>query len=329
MSNESEFDQIVKPSVKTKSAIWKHFGFPADSTGTITDKKKANCQLGRAVVAYSGNTSNLSSHLQRFHTQENGVLQQQDKYQPGPRSASVSKTSSQLTIRETIAKSTPFLNESAKHKQLVDAIGDFICRGLQPLSAVDDPSFRHLLEIVEPRFKLPHFTDTVIPAKYFSTRAIIENQLAAVDNCVVTTDLWTSLHQQRAYISLTAHFVDTNFKHHSRCLQTLEIPQDHDATLLKDVLSLMFHDWKIAGKLCGGITDNASNMVNAFRLLAIDHFPCVAHTLQLSIGRGVNVTRVQRVLGHCKKLVTHFRKSTKEMYKLWERQEMLKLLLLC
>ena len=328
MSIESEFDQIVKPSFKTKSTIWKHFGFPADSTGTITDKKKTICRLCRAVVAYSGNTSNLSSHLQRCHTQEYGMLQQQDKDQPGPSSVSASKTSSsQLTIRETIAKSTPFSNESVKHKQLVDAIGDFICRGLQPLSVVDDPSFRHLLEIAEPRFKLPHrtyFTDTVIPAKYRLTRAIIENQLASVDNCVVTTDLWTSLHQQRAYISLTAHFVNNDFKHQSRCLQTLEIPQDHDATSLKDVLSSMFHDWKIAGKLCGGITDNASNMVNAFRLLVIDHFPCVAHTLQLSIGKGLNVTRVQRVLSRCKKLVTHFRKSTKEMYKLRERQEMLK-----
>ena len=127
-----------------------------------------------------------------------------------------------------------------------------------------------------------------------------------------TTDLWTSLHQQCAYISLTAHFVDSDFNHQSKCLQTLEIPQGHDASSLKDVLSSMFHDWKIPGKLCGGITDNASNMVDAFRQLAIDHFPCVAHTLQFSIGRGLDVPRVQRVIGRCKKLVTHFKKSTKE-----------------
>ena len=78
--------------------------------------------------------------------------------------------------------------------------------------------------------------------------------------------------------------------------------------------------------MCGGITDNASNMVNAFRLMRIEHFPCVAHTLQLSIGRGLDVTRVQRILGRCKKLVTHFKKCTKETYKLRETQEMLQLL---
>ena len=253
---------------------------------------------------YSGNTSNLKLHLQQCHAQEHRALQQQDSDdRPGPSSASAVKASTQLTISGTLAKSTLFSNESVKHKQIVDATANFICQGLQPLRIVDEPAFRRLLEIAEPRIKLPHcnyFTDTVIPAKYRATRAVIENQLAAVESCVVTTDLWTSLHQQRAYILLTAHFVDSNFNHQSRCLQTLEIPQDHDASSLKDVLSSMFHDWKITGKLCGGITDNASNMVNAFRLLSINHFPCVAHTLQPSIGRGHDVPRVQRVIGRCK-----------------------------
>ena len=188
-----ECDQIMKPSFNTKSAIWKNTGFPADDTDTITDQKKITCRLCQAVVAYSGTTSNLKSHLQRCHTQEHHALQQQDSDdRPEPSSASAVKTSTQLTISGTLAKSTPFSNESVKHKQLVDATANFICQGLQPLSVVDEPTFRRLLEIAEPRFKLPHctlFTDTVMHAKYRATRAVIENQLAAVENCAVTTDL--------------------------------------------------------------------------------------------------------------------------------------------
>ena len=71
------------------------------------------------------------------------------------------------------------------------------------------------------------------------------------------------------------------------------------------------------------LAGNAGNIVNAIGLLGIEHFPCVAHTLQLSIKNGLTVSRVQRVLGWCKKLVEHFKKSTKETYKL---REMLKLL---
>ena len=70
MSTVNEFDQIMKPSFKTKSAIWKNFGFPTDDTGTVTDQKKTICRLCRAVIAYSGNTSTLKSHFQRRHAQE-------------------------------------------------------------------------------------------------------------------------------------------------------------------------------------------------------------------------------------------------------------------
>ena len=180
MLTVNKFDQIVKPSFTTKNAIWKHFGFPVDDTGTITDQKKTICRLCRAVVAYSGNTFNLKSHLQRCHAQEHCALQQQDSDdRPKPSSASAVKASTQLTISGTLAKSTPFSSESVRHKQLVNATANFICQGLQSLNVVDEPAFRRLLEIAEPRFKLPHhtyFTDTAIPAKYCATGAVIENQ---------------------------------------------------------------------------------------------------------------------------------------------------------
>ena len=74
-----------------------------------------------------------------------------------------------------------------KHKLLIDAAANFTCQGLQALSVVDEAAFMRLLEIAEPRFRLPHcmyFTDTVIPAKYRSTRAASEKQLAAVETCL-------------------------------------------------------------------------------------------------------------------------------------------------
>ena len=57
-----EFEQLVdKP--KSKSKVWKHFGFPADVHGVIKLKKKIVCRLCKAVVGYSGNTTNLAHHL--------------------------------------------------------------------------------------------------------------------------------------------------------------------------------------------------------------------------------------------------------------------------
>jgi len=93
---------------------------------------------------------------------------------------------------------------------------------------------------------------------------------------------------------------------------------------LKDVLSSTFTDWKITDQVCGGITDNGSNIVNAFTLLNIDHFPCIAHTLQLAVNRGLKVVRVQRIIACYKAIVSHFKRSAKETYKLQEKQELLK-----
>ena len=103
---------------------------------------------------------------------------------------------------------------------------------------MDEPAFRRLLEIAEPRFKLPHWNAslTVIPAKYCATRAVIENQLAAVENCAVTTDLWISLHQQHTYILQTAHFANSDFNHESN---QFAIPPNyyHDIIVIKSYKS--------------------------------------------------------------------------------------------
>ena len=141
------------------------------------------------------------------------------------------------------------------------------------------------------------------------------------EKCTITTDLWTSQYQQRSYISLTVHFIDRNFTLQSKCLQTLEVPQDHDTASLKDVISTMLSNWKIKDKVCGGITDNGSNIVSAFRLLKIDHFPCIAHTLQLAVNKGLKVVRVQRIIGRCKAIVSHFKRSTKETYHSYEKNK--------
>ena len=80
---------------------------------------------------------------------------------------------------------------------------------------------RSLLALAEPRFKLPHrshFAEKVIPAKYSAVQSTVAEELSLVNHCTITTDLWTAQHQQRSYISLTAHFVNSKFQLHSRCL---------------------------------------------------------------------------------------------------------------
>ena len=58
------------PTFKTKSEIWAYFGFMANSDGVISDKKKIACRICRTVIAYSGNMSTMTYHLQCMHLNE-------------------------------------------------------------------------------------------------------------------------------------------------------------------------------------------------------------------------------------------------------------------
>jgi hypothetical protein len=59
-----------------------------------------------------------------------------------------------------------------------------------------------------------HFTDKVIPSKYFEA---IEKQLSELEKCTVTSDLWTAQHQSRSYILLTVHFINNDIQYQSKC----------------------------------------------------------------------------------------------------------------
>ena len=319
------YERLVSKA-NAKSKLWTHFGFPADSDGTVIDPKKIICKLCKENIPYSGNTTNLGYHMQKCHIADYEELMKEDKDEP--ESTLTRKEPVQLTIDGALARTMPYSASSGRHKELLDATATFITQTLQPLHIVDEPSFRSLLLCAEPRFRLPHrthFTDKVLPEKYEKVRSDVMKQLESMEKCTITTDLWTANYQTRSYISFTVHFLDSNFKLQSRCLQTLEVTSDHSANSLKDALASLLQSWNVTGKVCGAITDNAGNIKNAIRLLGIEHFPCVAHTLQLSIKRGLEVVKVRQVLGRCRKLVEHFQKSLNETYHLREKQEMLKL----
>ena len=163
-----------------------------------------------------------------------------------------------------------------KQKKIVEATTMFICQAMMPLSLIDEPSFRHLLSTADPRIDLPHrthFSTKLLPKHYQLVRLEVEKKISCATYMTITSDLWTAQHQHRACISLTVHFVDTSFQMRSRCLQTLEILQDHSADSISEVLSEMLIDWKIKERIIGATTDNAKNITNAIEQMDIQHLP--------------------------------------------------------
>lgn len=65
---EGDLKLVAHPRAKSK--VWKYFGFDTDAEGCILQWKKIYCRICVSQIAYSGNTSNLSYHLEKNHPEE-------------------------------------------------------------------------------------------------------------------------------------------------------------------------------------------------------------------------------------------------------------------
>ena len=136
----------------------------------------------------------------------------------------------------------------------------------------------------------------------------------------LTTDLWTGCHN-RGYMSLSVHFVNSDWDMCHYCLQTREVVSSHTALNLANELWNSMEEWEITGKVVMVTTDNGQNIKNAItEELELSHLGCIGHTLQLSIGKALQISAVSRILGRVRKLVEHFHKSTLATNSLQEKQ---------
>ena len=61
-----------------------------------------------------------------------------------------------------------------------------------------------------------------------------------------------------------------------------------------------------------GVWGDYKNIVNAIDLLSLEHFPCLAHTLQLAIKKVYTIPKVHTAVARCKRLVEHFTSQPKK-----------------
>ena len=143
----------------------------------------------------------------------------------------------------------------------------------------------------------------------------MEEQLAAIGECTITTDLWISSHQQRSTFHL--QFV-----------------------LLMLTLRYILYAWSPTGPWCWvpswcpllhvtRLEDLRQNLLWDNRQW-LGHCKCYwalgdcSHTLQLAIIKALQVPRVHNIIiARCKELVEHFKISSKDTYKLREKKHVM------
>ncbi|CAM4722270.1 unnamed protein product [Leuciscus chuanchicus] len=318
--------EIIYSPLSFKSKVWKHYGF-YKKDGRL-DKTDAICKMCRASVKYTGSTTNLISHLKRRH----GVVVEASASAPA---FSVSCSDSPVATSSKSGEKSiesffhaPLANNSARCTAITDAIALFICKDIQPYSVTENEGFKHLLHVLEPRYKIPNrklFSDKQIPALYDKVRREIEESLHKAHRVAVTVDGWTSC-ATASYVTVTAHYIDDGWVLKNHVLQTRVFNEAHTGNNLAILLQDVCREWKIEEKSPALVTDNARNMILAGAGAKMDpHVRCIAHTLNLASQKAFKVDTVSELVVKVRKLVSFFHKSPKATDVLREIQTQLHL----
>ena len=173
---------LSKPS-HLKSDVWNHFAFKPTKDNEL-DKTKVVCKICQAELSYCRNTTNLRSHLTRYHTTLS-TLASDNK----PSGAKQKKLRDLLTLPP----------ESLRAVKITEAIATFVCKDLRLYSVVENEGFRRLLQVLEPHYVMvqrKHLTETVIPMMCTCVKDDIRMKMQSAERVSITCDTWTSLSTQ-------------------------------------------------------------------------------------------------------------------------------------
>ncbi|XP_064456877.1 zinc finger BED domain-containing protein 4-like [Ornithodoros turicata] len=132
--------------------------------------------------------------------------------------------------------------------------------------------------------------------------------------------MWTSCTTD-SYLTVTCHFLQGTVMG-SAVLSTTVFHGSHTAENVAQAIGDVADDWGIRYTIVALVTDNDKRMILAARLLGIDHLPCFAHTLNLTVQDGLKSSdELNTVLLKCKNILRHIRSSSVATAKLREEQE--------
>ena len=140
---------------------------------------------------------------------------------------------------------------------------------LKPICMVEGEGFLKLMDYLEPNYKVPSrkFVTGVIHKKQKAAKEKLQDKLETeASSIALMTDNWTSSATE-AYITVSAHYILTQWKMISCVLETPAIPERHTGQNIADKLMEFADNWGISEKNSVIVHDQASNMESSSDIL--------------------------------------------------------------
>lgn len=177
-------------------------------------------------------------------------------------------------------------------RDLDDALLEFVATASLPISIIENASFKHLIKILEPAYKVPtrrRFSSKLLPEKAANCKKIGFSQLKKCSNYTLTIEFdgWVS----SAGASLLA-FTATTKEGYSTLIDLVDVSAVRkDACALADRAAIAIEKSGIPlNRINAVITDEASNCKKARELIVsslsthVLEYRCLAHVGNLIIG---------------------------------------------
>ncbi|XP_029964349.1 zinc finger BED domain-containing protein 4-like [Salarias fasciatus] len=209
----------------------------------------------------------------------------------------------------------PYSRDSEKARGGTRRVLEFIVMSDLPFNIVENPAFQRLLTYFDPRYRLPGHTycgETGLSELHRDVRSRVESLLMESSSSIsLTTDIWSSDVSPMSLLSLTAQWIDPNFKLRAAVLHAQEFRESHSAAALVTKYENMLQTWQIPRERVHVVLrDNAANMAKAMREGGLPTLPCMAHTLQLAIHDGLLAQRmITDILATGRRIIGHFKRS--------------------
>ncbi|KAK1900575.1 putative AC9 transposase [Dissostichus eleginoides] len=129
-------------------------------------------------------------------------------------------------------------------------ITNMIVKDMLPISFVEGGGFLEFMASLEPDYRVPGRTTMTkrIEKLYKDKAEDLRRSLSTVSKVSITTDGWTALTTE-SYVTITCHYIDSEWEMKSAVLQTRATPEQHMAENLAEGLRSATESWGILEKV--------------------------------------------------------------------------------
>jgi hypothetical protein len=163
-----------------------------------------------------------------------------------------------------------YAGTNRRQKELKNAIvNNLVIEGNLPLSLVEASWFHKFMKIVDPKFAMPsrkHVVYTISQA-YTAKRQALRNKLSSADAVSLTIDMWSD-RRMRSFMGVTAHILSPDMRPESWLLDISSFTGSHTGDKIGNHCVSLVDDFDIRPKLAYIVTDNAANMLKAFKFMS-------------------------------------------------------------